>query len=405
MAGPVYHFDAANPSPIKLPEALDGRLFIYEWMRNWVQTVKLGTAGPEIEPFVPDWNLRRPIDMKLGSDGALYMIEYGYQWWENNDSRIVRVVYRSGNREPVVKLTAKETAGKEPIALTFDAAASRDPDGDVLKFVWSIAGKEQTGDEATFAHTFDQPGSYEVSVTALDRSGAKSTAKEMIHVGNGRPVVRFESPAHGSFFDWGAPIPYQVAVTETDGDAVQTNLATVQGEFRGRRFAGEGDEEVIDPGLALMRASTCFACHMADNPSAGPPYKTVALKYKDDPAAAEHLAQKVLSGGSGAWGQLPMPPHPQHSIDQIRHMVAWVLSLKDDPASLPQSGADGIFTAQTKPAAGTRVDEGVLILTAAYTDDGKEATMPRLRGEGSVVLHSRRKKAALFDENNGMAYV
>jgi len=242
-------------------------------------------------------------------------------------------------------------------------------------------------------------------VTALDRSGAKSTAKEMIHVGNGRPVVRFESPAHGSFFDWGAPIPYQVAVTETDGDAVQTNLATVQGEFRGRRFAGEGDEEVIDPGLALMRASTCFACHMADTPSAGPPYKTVALKYKDDPAAAEHLAQKVLSGGSGAWGQLPMPPHPQHSIDQIRHMVAWVLSLKDDPASLPQSGSDGIFTAPTKPAAGTRVDEGVLILTAAYTDDGKQATMPRLRGEGSVVLHSRRKKAALFDENHGMAYV
>ena len=405
MAGPVYHFDAANPSPIKLPEALDGRLFIYEWMRNWIQTVKLGTAGPEIEPFVPDWNLRRPIDMKIGPDGALYMIEYGDQWWENNDSRIVRVVYRRGNREPVVKLTAKETAGKEPLALTFDAAASRDPDGDVLKFVWSIAGKEQTGEEATFAHTFDQPGSYEVSVTALDRSGAKCTAKEMIHVGNGRPVVRFESPAHGSFFDWGAPIPYQVAVTETDGDEVQTNLATVQGEFRGRRFAGEGDEEVIDPGLALMRASTCFACHMADTPSAGPPYKTVALKYKDDPAAAEHLAQKVLSGGSGAWGQLPMPPHPQHSIDQIRHMVAWVLSLKDDPASLPQSGADGIFTAPTKPAAGTRVDEGVLLLTAAYTDDGKQATMPRLRGEGSVVLHSRRKKAALFDENHGMAYV
>ena len=46
-----------------------------------------------------------------------------------------------------------------------------------------------------------------------------------------------------------------------------------------------------------------------------------------------------------------------------------------------------------------------LILTAAYTDDGKQATMPRLRGEGTVVLHSRRKKAALYDENYGMADV
>ena len=405
MAGPVYRYDSANPSPTKLPEALDGRLFIYEWMRNWIQTVKLGTPGPEIEPFVPTWNLRRPIDMKIGSDGALYMIEYGDQWWENNDSRIVRIVYRRGNRAPVVRLSASETAGEQPLSLTFDAAASTDPDGDAMKFVWSIADKEQAGDGAKFAHTFEQPGSYEVSVTTLDASGAKSTAKEMISVGNGRPIVRFEAPAHGSFFDWDAAIPYKMSVTETDGDTVQTNLATVQGEFRGRRFATDGDKDVIDPGLAMMRASTCFACHMADTPSAGPPYKTVALKYKDDATAAERLAQKVLSGGTGVWGQIPMPPHPQHSIGQLRRMVAWVLSLKDDPASPPQSGSSGIYTAPKKPAEGTRVDEGVLILTGAYTDDGKTGTMPRLRGEGTVVLHSRRKKAALYDENHGMAYV
>jgi hypothetical protein len=42
----VYHFDAANPSVLKLPGSLDRRLFIYEWMRNWFQTVKLGTPGP-----------------------------------------------------------------------------------------------------------------------------------------------------------------------------------------------------------------------------------------------------------------------------------------------------------------------------------------------------------------------
>ncbi len=405
MAGPVYHFDPQNPSPIKLPEALDNRLFIYEWMRNWIQTVKLGTAGPEIEPFLPGWNLRRPIDMKIGNDGALYMIEYGDQWWENNDSRIVRVVYRRGNRAPVARFAASETAGQQPLAVTFDAAASRDPDGDALQFSWNIAGREQTAGGATFTHTFDQPGSFEVMVTTLDGSGAKSTAKEMIHVGNGRPVVRFESPAHGSFFDWDTAIPYQVAVTEKDGDSVQANLTTVQGEFRGRRFASDGDQDLTDPGLALMRASTCFACHMADTPSAGPPYKTVALKYRDDPAASGRLAQKVLNGGTGVWGQIPMPPHPQHSIEQILPMINWVLSLKDDTASLPQSGPGGTYTAPKQPAKGTRVDEGVLILTAAYTDDGKQATLPRLRGEGTVVLHSRRKKAALYDENHGMAYV
>jgi cytochrome c len=374
-------------------------------MRNWIQTVKLDTAGPELEPFVPTWTLRRPIDMKIGPDGALYFIEYGDQWWENNDSRIVRVVYRRGNRAPVARLVASETAGKQPLVLTFDAGASTDADGDALKFVWSIAGKEQTAGGAKFAHTFEQPGSYEVSVTAIDAAGLKNTAKETIHVGNGRPIVRIESPAHGSFFDWESAIPYKVSVTETDGDSVQTNLTTVQGEFRGRRFATDGDKDVLDPGLAMMRASTCFACHMSDSPSAGPPYKTVALRYKGDPSAAERLAQKVLGGGGGVWGQLSMPPHPQHSIEQLRSMVAWVLSLKDDPASPPQSGAGGTFSAPKRPDAGTRVNEGVLVLTAAYTDDGKGGTMPRLRGEGTVVLHSRRKKAALYDENHGLAYV
>jgi cytochrome c len=404
MAGPVYHYEAANPSAIKLPEALDGRLFIYEWMRNWIQTVKLGTPGPEIEPFVPTMTLRRPIDMKLGRDGALYLIEYGDKWWENADSRIVRIVYRRGNRAPIARLVASETAGRQPLVLHFDASGSTDPDGDALTFGWSVAGKELSGTGAKFQHTFEQPGTYEVTVTARDGGGATGTAKETIFVGNSRPVVRFESPAHGSFFDWGSQIPYRVSVTETDGDTVQPSLVALIGEFRNRRFPGEGEKEVIDPGLAMMRASTCFACHMADTPSAGPPYKTVALKYKDDPAAAARLAEKILTGGTGVWGQLPMPPHPQHTLAQTRQMVAWVLSLKDDPAGVPKAGATGSYTAPKKPD-GVFANEGVLILTASYTDDGKAGTLPRLRGESTVVLHSRRKKAALYDINRGMAYV
>jgi cytochrome c len=111
MAGPVYHYDTANPSAIKLPEAFDGRLFIYEWMRNWIQTVQLGSRGPQIEPFLPSINFRRPIDMKFGSDGALYLIEYGDKWWENADSRIARIVYRRGNRAPLARIFTAETAG------------------------------------------------------------------------------------------------------------------------------------------------------------------------------------------------------------------------------------------------------------------------------------------------------
>ncbi len=404
MAGPLYHYDAANPSLIKLPQSLDGRLFIYEWMRNWIQTVSLNPAGAGVEPFLPEWNFRRPIDMKLGRDGALYLIEYGDQWWENNDSRIVRVIYRRGNRAPQARLISSETAGAPPLTLSFDASTSTDADNDKLMFDWAVAGKI-VGHGPKYQHTFRERGSHAVSVTVSDTHGATAIVRETIHAGNGRPTVRFTAPAHGSFFDWNASIPYKLAVTETDGDTVYPNLATVAGEFRGRRLVGDGADEVLDPGLAAMRKSTCFSCHMANTPSAGPPYKAVALKYKDDAAAPERLAVKVLSGASGAWGAIPMPPHPQHTLAQVRPMIAWVLSLKDDPSAPPKSGSEGSFQAPPKPAAGSRADEGVLVLTASYTDDGKEGTLPRLRGEASVVLHSRRKKAALYDTNRGMAYV
>jgi cytochrome c len=93
MAGPVYYFDPENPSSKKLPESLDHTLFIYEWSRNWVIAVKLNPdesiAG--MERFCPEMTFKRPMDMELGPDGCLYMIEYGTNWGENTDSQIIRI--------------------------------------------------------------------------------------------------------------------------------------------------------------------------------------------------------------------------------------------------------------------------------------------------------------------------
>lgn len=93
MAGPVYYFDAENPSPNKLPESLDHTLFIYEWSRNWVITVKLNPdqSIASMERFCPEMTFKRPMDMELGPDGCLYMIEYGTNWGNNTDSQIIRI--------------------------------------------------------------------------------------------------------------------------------------------------------------------------------------------------------------------------------------------------------------------------------------------------------------------------
>ena len=79
---------------------------------------------------------------------------------------------------------------------------------------------------------------------------------------------------------------------------------------------------------ALAQKSGCIACHNVDKKIIGPAYKEVAAKYKADKAAADKLAAKVIKGGVGAWGQVPMPANPQVSEAEAKKLVAWILATK-----------------------------------------------------------------------------
>lgn len=79
---------------------------------------------------------------------------------------------------------------------------------------------------------------------------------------------------------------------------------------------------------ALMQKSGCSACHAIDKKIIGPAYQEVAAKYAGDKNAEANLIKKVKAGGSGVWGQVPMPPNPQVSDADIKTLVQWILSLK-----------------------------------------------------------------------------
>ncbi len=81
-------------------------------------------------------------------------------------------------------------------------------------------------------------------------------------------------------------------------------------------------------GLALAQKNACMACHQVDKKLVGPAYKDVAAKYRGDKTAEAKLVKKVKDGGSGVWGTIPMPPHPQMSDADIKTIVHWILSLK-----------------------------------------------------------------------------
>jgi cytochrome c len=78
----------------------------------------------------------------------------------------------------------------------------------------------------------------------------------------------------------------------------------------------------------LASKKNCLACHNADKKVIGPSYKEVAAKYAGQKDAADKLAQKILKGGSGVWGAVPMPANPQVNEAEAKTLATWILTVK-----------------------------------------------------------------------------
>lgn len=77
---------------------------------------------------------------------------------------------------------------------------------------------------------------------------------------------------------------------------------------------------------ALAKSKGCLGCHAVDKKILGPAYKDVAAKYAGQDVV-DQLAQKVMKGGGGVWGQMPMPPNSV-TPEEAKRLVQWVLSNK-----------------------------------------------------------------------------
>jgi cytochrome c len=80
--------------------------------------------------------------------------------------------------------------------------------------------------------------------------------------------------------------------------------------------------------LALATAKNCMACHAVDTKLVGPAYKDVAAKYAGQKDAVDKLAVKIMKGGAGVWGPIPMPANTQVNEAEAKKLAAWVLTQK-----------------------------------------------------------------------------
>lgn len=90
------------------------------------------------------------------------------------------------------------------------------------------------------------------------------------------------------------------------------------------------DNPDYEKGLNLIAKSDCFSCHKLREVATGPAYGDVALKYENNEANINMLADKVIKGGQGVWGQIPMSPHPTISKEDASQMIKYILLLREE---------------------------------------------------------------------------
>jgi cytochrome c len=92
--------------------------------------------------------------------------------------------------------------------------------------------------------------------------------------------------------------------------------------------SAKAENPEVEKGLNLVAKSDCLTCHQIETKATGPAYMEVAAKYPSNDAVIDSLSDKIIKGGSGNWGTIPMVAHPQISKDDAKAMVTYILSLK-----------------------------------------------------------------------------
>ncbi|MCC6722950.1 MAG: ThuA domain-containing protein [Saprospiraceae bacterium] len=423
MAGPIFHSsDFAEPTTdhrpptTVFPEYFDGKFFIYEWMRNWIYVVTMDEKGNfvQADPFLPNEKFSRPMDMAFGPDGALYVLEYGQQWFaQNPDARLNKIEFAPGNRKPIAVIDSMATVGASPLKLKLNASSSKDYDNDPLQYEWRITGSPERFTAKAFDYTFSNAGEYEVSLKVTDPSGAFSSTSTKIVVGNTKPTVAWQLGGNQTFYWDDGELPYQLNVTDAeDGSLTNGNLDAkriklsidylAEGQDVAAIVMGHQTKESATmgslqfaTGLKLIEANDCKTCHAVDSKVNGPSYIDVANRYYGSEFAVQNLSKKVITGGAGNWGESAMSAHPNLSQKEAEDIVKYILSLAGEvqtTASLPFKG-----TYRTNAHIG-KGEKGAYVFQASYRDLGAANGSHSLSDKQMLVLRYPKIEAETYSK-------
>lgn len=404
MAGPVCYQRFVAPG---LPPYFDRVVLFYDWSRASVWVVRLDEQHrfETLHPFLASQTFQHPIDMELGPDGELFLLEYGSTWWFNTDGKLKRIRFDGFNRRPRAELSADRTDGRLPLAVQFSSKGSFDPDlkeqdgsgTEGLVYRWDF-GDGTVSTRRNPLHEFAEPGVRNVTLTVRDPQGRRASRTVTIVAGNSVPKVVLELDAPGGEFAWETPLAYRVEVDDPEekgGGAEPGDRLRVLARYLKRGEGSvEGEEDPVLSGLRAdaegtraLKRNGCIACHHSTLASVGPSFSTIVTRHGDraglDRAGlVDELVGKVRNGGVGTFGEVPMPAHAHLSSREVATMVRAVLDL-DVLRAEWIVGENGLLNLPGPPAEPAD-RHGILEVHALYTDRGVPG-LPVLTGRSETV--------------------
>lgn len=332
MAGPVYYTDLYPKSSV-YPEHFNGKLFIYDWIRQWIKIVDLDKNGKikSIADFMPESDFANIIDMEVGPNGQIYILEYGKGWFSKNpDASLTRIDYNSGNRAPkIMAFQSDKQAGQIPLNIQLSIEA-KDPENEKLTYDWFKNGTKLEGKESAIAIIIDEIGQSIIKCQVNDEFGNKTESSEII-INSGNELAKIDIKIEGNqtFFFKGQKIEYEIKVND-DQDFDQKNIMIKHELATYNSNIGHLNSAVSSLGEKLIESSDCASCHKKSEASIGPSYEDIAIRYQDLNYAMAFLGEKIRKGGSGNWGEGAMAAHPAISEAESLQIADWILSLNKE---------------------------------------------------------------------------
>ena len=400
--GPIYHRSDFKEPKRPWPAYFENKWIATDLSRRWIMLISMQENGDykSMERFMSGYRPVEPIDMKFGPEGDLYVLEYGGRWFQSSpEAKLVRIEYEGGNRKPVAVIASDKTGGVPPFEVKLSSVGTTDPDGDKLNYRWEIfeAGRDPrvfTTPDPTVR--FEGVGSAVARLTVTDPAGASDSKSVGIISGNEPPRVSLKLSGNSTFFFPNQPLPYSVEVNDAEDGTlasgkIPADRVALSIDYAAQGFdvsklkdlaRGDAAAARFPVAQALIAQGNCKACHLVEGKLVGPSFTQIAAKYAGDASAPERLAKKIVTGGSGAWGEVSMPPNATIAENDASTILKYILTLGEKAGQpLPLTGS---FSPQVPAGDAGR---GSFIVRAVYTDQGGDG-VPALTGETIQVLRS-----------------